>query len=143
MTPLKIDSIKDKLFRLNEHIKFVDDVLKNSDSEIVKDLSLYYSLEHILQLSIQIILDLGSHIISEEFQEVPKDYTEVISLLGKHKIIGQDFADIQVRMAKFRNRLVHDYDNIDKQKVLEYARSAPGVFRTFGKSFTDFIKKES
>ena len=143
MTPTKIETIQDKLFRLNEHIKFIEDIMKNTDEKIIKDPTLYFALEHMLQLSIQIILDIGAHILAEEFHENPKSYEEVVTLLGEKGVIDKDFCNKQGGMAGFRNKLIHDYDSINKEKTLIYGRLATEVFRTFGKAYVAFIEKDS
>lgn len=142
MTPIDQSAIEDKLFRLNENIKFIDDVLKKSDKEILADRPLYYGLQHLLQISIEIIIDIGSHILAEKFSVNPKTYSDVITALGDENIIGRNFADKQAEMAKFRNMLVHYYDSLDDKKVLEYGRSAPVIFRIFGKAFSDFLQNK-
>jgi uncharacterized protein YutE (UPF0331/DUF86 family) len=142
MTPLKLETIQDKLFRLSEYTKFIEDIIKHPDKEIVSNLSFYYSLEHILQLSIQVILDIGTHILAEEFNDNPKTYVEVIDALGQRGVIEKEFAISQKEMAKFRNKLIHDYDSINKEKTIIYARSAPEVFRIFGNAFVIFMEQK-
>lgn len=142
MTLINQPAIEDKLFRLNENIKFIDNVLKKSDKDILADRPLYYGLQHLLQISIEIIIDIGSHILAEKFSVNPKTYADVIIALGDKNIIGQKFADEQAEMAKFRNMLVHYYDSLDDKKVLEYSRSAPEIFRIFGKAFADFLQNK-
>lgn len=142
MTPINSTTIENKLFRLNENIKFIDDVLRKSDKDVLADRPLYYGLQHLLQISIEIILDIGSNILAEEFGINPKTYADVILALGEKNIIGQKFAEEQAEMAKFRNILVHDYDNLDDKKVLEYSRAASEIFRLFGKAFNDFLNKK-
>ncbi len=142
MTPLKIETIQDKLFRINQNVTFIEDILRSPNEDILKDVARYNGLEHMLQLSIQAILDIGAHILAEEFQENPANYQDIIAALGKHGVIEQAFATEQVEMAKFRNKLIHDYDAVDTKKVLLYARTAPDIFRTFGKAFADFIAKK-
>ena len=141
MTPLNLSTIEDKLFRLNENIKFIDDIIKKSDKDILSDRPLYYGLQHLLQISIEIIIDIGSHILAEKFSINPKTYADVIVALGEKNILDQKFATEQAEMAKFRNMLARYYDNIDDKKVLEYSRSSPEIFRLFGKAFTDFLRK--
>ena len=141
MSPLKIATMQDKLIRLAHNIDFIEDILKKPDYEIIKDMPLFYGLEHMLQISIEIILDIGNHILVEQFKQSPKDYSDTIVLLGKNGIVDNDFAALHVAMAGFRNLLVHEYDFIKEDKVLEYARKAPGVFRQFGKNFSDFLEK--
>lgn len=142
MTPINQSAIEDKLFRLNENIKFIDDVLKKYDKEILADRPLYYGLQHLLQISIEIIIDIGSHILAEKFSVNPKTYADVILALGDKNIVNSKFAEGQAEMAKFRNMLVHYYDSLDDKKVLEYSRSAPEIFRIFGKAFSDFLQNK-
>lgn len=145
MTKLNIESIQDKLFRLKTNTDFIEDILKTSDEELLNgsDHSKYFALEHMLQLSIQIILDIGSHILAQDFHENPATYSEVIITLGEKGITTKEFSKLNEEMSGFRNKLVHDYDNIDKTKVLEYGRNAPEVFRIFGKAFVDYIQKNN
>jgi uncharacterized protein YutE (UPF0331/DUF86 family) len=145
MTQLNKETIQDKLFRLKANTDMIEDIVKLSDNELLKgkDHFKYTALEHILQLSIQIILDIGSHILAQDFHENPTTYNEVILLLGEQNIITNEFAKAHEDMAKFRNKLVHDYGNIDQTKVIEYGRAAPEVFRTFGKAFVDYMQKKT
>lgn len=142
MTPINQSAIEDKLFRLNENVKFIEDALSKSDKDILAERPLYYGLQHLLQISIEIIVDIGSHILAEKFSVNPKTYADVIIGLGDKNIINRKFAEKQAEMAKFRNMLVHYYDSLDDRKVLEYGRSAPGIFRIFGKAFADFLQKK-
>lgn len=142
MTPINQSAIEDKLFRLNENIKFIDDIINKSDKDILTERPLYYGLQHLLQISIEIIIDIGSHILAEKFSVNPKTYADVIISLGDKNIISRNFAEEQAEMAKFRNMLVHYYDSLDDKKVLEYSRSASGIFRIFGKAFSDFLQNK-
>lgn len=144
MTPLRTQTIDDKLFRLNEYIKFIGDIIRDkSDKQILDDPGLYNGLEHMLQLSMQIIFDIGGHILAEGFAVNPKTYEDIIISLGEKAVISEEFAATQSEMAKFRNKLVHDYDTIDNKKVLIYAREAPAVFLAFGRAFLDYVDKNS
>lgn len=139
MSPIRIETIKDKLMRLKETINFIEDVLNKSDEEILKDTPLYYGLEHMMQICIEIILDIGGHILSEKFKIAPDNYKEIIIKLGENGIIEENFAEAQEKMTGFRNLVVHDYDKVDKKQVLSYAREAPVIFRKFGEAFLKAI----
>ncbi len=144
MTLPQKESIQDKLFRLKAHGDLIEDIYKgHSDEQVLKDTTLYYSLEHMLQLSIQIILDIGAHILAEDFHENPQSYAEIITAIGKHGIVEESYVATQSEMAKFRNKLVHNYDTIEPKKVVEYGRTAPGVFRTFGQAYVEYMEKKT
>ncbi len=142
MSPINVGAITDKLFKLNENANFIEDIARRREKELATDPPLYYGLEHLLQISIEIIFDIGSHLLAEEFKKNPKTYQDIILELGEAGVVDKKFAEAQSDMAKFRNKLVHDYDTIDKKKVLEYARAAPEIFRVFGKSFADFVRSK-
>ncbi|MDE2040833.1 MAG: DUF86 domain-containing protein [Patescibacteria group bacterium] len=143
MTPLHVQTIQDKLFRLKQNADFIEDLVRNRSKELESDQPLYNGLEHLMQISIEIIVDVGSHILAEKFHESPSTYEQVITALGTHGIIPKDFAEQQKGMAGFRNLLVHDYDKVDPKQVIAYAHTAPESFRVFGKAFVEQIAIQS
>lgn len=141
MVAVKILTIEEKLYRLQLNVDFIEDILKErSDQKILDDRRTYYSLQHMLLLSIELILDAGNHILSEKFSEKPGKYAEIITLLGRRKVIKEDFAESQKEMASFRNLLAHEYASLDENKIVQYAREAPAIFMQFKKYFSDFIE---
>jgi len=70
-----------------------------------------------LQLSCQVIIDTLDLIIIEENLEKPESRMEQISLLYNAKIISGNLASKLEDMVKFRNILVHEYGEIDREKV--------------------------
>lgn len=143
MGPVRILSIEEKLFRLGGNAEFIENIVsKNTDKQILSERPLYYSIQHMIFLSIELILDIGNHILSEKFSEKPSRYSDIIVSLGKHKIIDEDFAATQKEMAKFRNLLAHEYASLDENKVVQYAREAVPIFKLFIKYFADFLETD-
>lgn len=77
----------------------------------------YGSAERFLQLAIETTLNIGNHIISTHNFEAPQDYSDIFNILGKHNILPNDFAGVLTNMARFRNRLVHVYWEVDTERV--------------------------
>ena len=90
-----------------------------------------WMVEHGLQLAIECILDIGSHLVAGEQLGNPQSYREVIELLGERSILPADFVALVRRMPGFRNILVHDYLAVDPHLVWEMFRSGPTQFREF------------
>lgn len=97
---------------------------------------------HYLALGIESILDIGSHILTEDFQASPQTYEEVIQLLGKKKVISAVVAQRSVGMGKFRNKMIHEYSHINFEKVYGYLQKAPGEFTRFDQAFGRYLKKK-
>ena len=67
-------------------------------------------------------LDINEHLISELADskiEAPKNYKETFLFLKNLKILPEDFADEISKSAGFRNAIVHEYNNLDQNIVLQ------------------------
>ena len=76
--------------------------------------------EHYLRRSLEATFDIGSHILSRIPGARPTTYKGVAALLGKYKIIPKDFAEEKlVKMAGYRNRLIHFYYEIKERELYQ------------------------
>lgn len=66
---------------------------------------------------------------------------EVFEILGKQKIIPAKLAGNFSNLAKFRNILVHDYVDVDLQKIYNYLQNDLGDFEKFIMALAKFLKK--
>ena len=73
---------------------------------------------HTLQIAIQAALDGASHIVSDERLGEPETNRELFERLAQHGWLPVDLAATMVRMAGFRNIVVHGYGGVN----LEMAR---------------------
>lgn len=88
-------------------------------NEIENDLEKIWAIEHGLQVSIQIIIDVGNHILASIGENQVEDYTDVLGKLGQRNILPPQFAAEIQGMAGFRNLLVHRYTEIDLRQVYD------------------------
>lgn len=135
MSPVDQISVKDKLFKLDLSIRLIEELMSRDRNILFKDDVLKSAIYFNLIVSIEIILDIGNHILSSEFNRPEDNYESIIYSLGMRGIIPKELADENKGMGSFRNLLVHDYGKIDDKKALEYAEKAPAIFRKFGEIF--------
>jgi len=76
-------------------------------------------LAHTLQLATQSVLDIASHIVSDERLGEPESYRDLFDRLARGGWIAADLAQRLGRMAGFRNLLVHDYAALDLEILRE------------------------
>lgn len=75
-------------------------------------------VQHHLRLALEGILNIGGHILSRLPGGRPVEYAEVAKMLGTFNIVDQVFAEKKlVPMAKLRNVLVHQYADIDPERL--------------------------
>ena len=80
-------------------------------------------VEHTLQLAIQAALDVASHIVSDERLGEPATNRELFDRLATGGWISQELAAKLGDMAGFRNVLVHGYQDVDLDIVVDAARN--------------------
>jgi uncharacterized protein YutE (UPF0331/DUF86 family) len=85
-----------------------------------------------LHRALEAMMDIGSHILSRIPGARPSSYTDIPRLLEKHKIIPSDFADNQmIRMAGYRNRMVHFYGEITEKEIYHIIQEELQGLHTF------------
>jgi uncharacterized protein YutE (UPF0331/DUF86 family) len=70
-------------------------------------------VEHTLQLAVQAILDVASHIVSDDRLGEPKTNYDLFDLLRAAGWIDDELRTVLRRMAGFRNLVVHGYMAVD------------------------------
>lgn len=143
MSPLNKNSIHEKLFKLREYTKILEELRAEGRTAFFSDFKTQDSAALNMFTSIEMITDIGNHIITEVFQKQAKNYAEVTSLLGECGVVPQSFARENEDMMKFRNLIAHDYDKVTPEGIYENLQKAPDIFRQFAKYFVEFMEKQS
>jgi uncharacterized protein YutE (UPF0331/DUF86 family) len=73
--------------------------------------------ERYLERIIGRMIDINYHILSEKENEIPTDFYNSFIKLGRKKYLPSKLADNMANSAGLRNRLAHEYDEIDPKKV--------------------------
>lgn len=89
------------------------------------------SAKHLLQVSVEALLDIANHIIARERYRSPKTYAESFLILVEQTIIPKDMENTFIQMAKFRNRVVHLYHEVDDREVYQILQDSLNDFRVF------------
>lgn len=77
--------IKNRVLELNKIVKTLEEYSKMSLKELVNNFGNILAIEHGLQISIQILLDIGNHILSSIGENNISDYSDIIERLGGEK----------------------------------------------------------
>ena len=96
-----------------------------------------------LQVTIEATLDICAHAIAREGWGLPKSYAEVVEIAGREGLIPPDMKDTYKNMARFRNRAVHLYDDVNPKEVLDIINSRLGDFEPLFASVIEKYLKEN
>ena len=94
-----------------------------------------------LHRALEAVMDIGSHILSRIPGARATTYKDIPRLLGKHKIIPLYFADAQLmKMAGYRNRMVHFYAEITEKELYQIIQEGLEDFNTFCRHINKLFK---
>lgn len=133
-------SVIEKKAKLLEAINVLKKLRQKALVEIEEDEITAGAMQYYLMMSIEVILDIGSHILTEDCNVSPESYEDVIRHLAKQKVITQELAQQSQGMGKFRNKMIHEYSDVDMKKVYAYLQQAPDQFAAFNQAFSEYLK---
>lgn len=132
--------IQNKLEKIVGYCKELGELFKASLEVIKKDFTKYHTAERLLQLIVDEMIDINNHIIKENNFSVPDDFQSTFQILSDNNIIPEDFALKIAPVVGLRNRLVHRYEEIDRQKVLEHIDKERGDFGKYIKLINNYLE---
>jgi len=114
------DRIVQKFLQLDEYLSLLKKISDTPVESFLKDKILIGSAKYYLQVSIECCLDVANHIIAVERFRAPRDYADTFRVIEERGLITSDFGQKLRQMAKFRNRLVHLYGDVEDTFVYEF-----------------------
>ena len=119
---VSFEKVVHKFQQVDEYLKILAKISKTPKETFLKDKILIGGAKYYLQVSIECCLDVANHIISSEKLRAPRDYSDSFLVIQEEGLIASELGDKLRQMAKFRNRLVHLYGEIDNTNVYEYIK---------------------
>ena len=131
--------IRKRLKRLDEHLSVLEDLRKYTLEEFIDEPERYGSTERFLHLSIEILLDMGNHVVADLQLGSVDSYRDVPRLLHTNGYIDEGTEEKWVEMVGFRNVLVHEYLDVDRKIVHEILQNRLEDLKTLQKIFAQFL----
>ena len=128
-----------RLAKLEEYVGILGELQHYSQSEFLASPERYGSAERFLQLAIECVNDMGNHIVADESLGVVDWKTDIPARLLEHGFIDQDLNDEWVKMIGFRNALVHDYVDVDREIVFRVLQSKLSVFEAIKRAMCRWL----
>lgn len=94
-------------------------------------------------VAIESSIDMCNHLIARNGYRVPEDYGDTFKVMAEVGALDAKFAEELVKMAKFRNRLVHLYWEVDDQQLYGMIQERLGDFKDFLDSISSFLTWEN
>lgn len=109
--------VRDRESRIREYVKDLREFARISETAFLENRERQYAVLHALQLSIEASVEIATHICAADNLGAPSSYAEAFDLIEKTGIIDGSLAEELRKMARFRNRIVHFYGQVDLRIV--------------------------
>jgi uncharacterized protein YutE (UPF0331/DUF86 family) len=131
MSPDK-DIVEDRISHIRDKSNKLEAITNGVSLEEFKaNFEKHYASLHLLQNCIEASTDIANHICSFDSLGVPSSYSEAFELLKSAKVISESVSNEMQETVRFRNRMVHLYNQIDLEIVYEIVNKRLGIFERF------------
>lgn len=118
--PVKPPIVKARIRKVEECVADLQGIRELPARSFFENRTVRAAAERLLQVAIQSVLDIGSHIIAERGFREADGYAEIIDILGEEGVLPKRFAARIRGMAGLRYILVHDYLAVDPKELRKH-----------------------
>ena len=114
---VNIELIKQRLNQLSESLNKIERFKDISLEEFLEDDIVQDVIEYNLFISINMMIDIATHIVVDNKMGNPQTLGEAFSILNKENYLNDEETKAYRNMVGLRNILSHEYINIDKKII--------------------------
>jgi len=120
-----------KLQAITESLSKLEELARMDKDTFLDDFRSIDSAKYNLQTAIEAMIDICNHIISRKRLRVPATNAESFEIVSEIGLLPADALPVYRSMARFRNRIVHMYDEVDDSQIYEILQTRLGDIRSF------------
>ncbi|MEE8306230.1 MAG: DUF86 domain-containing protein [Gammaproteobacteria bacterium] len=139
---IDVESVDERLRALRDYVHQLRPYQEWTLQALTEQPITYNGVLHLLQLSIQAIMDVSTHI--HVALDLPRaaNYSQIVLALGDTSVLPKEFAVRIQTMSGFRNILVHSYLSVNSAQVYERLQHGLVDLETFTNHIYDFLMRE-
>ena len=131
MAPIDLTKLRSHIDFVRANLRRLETVHERGREEFLSDDIAQAAATRWLQTSIEALVDISNHIIAREGLGVPRAYAETIEILTREGVLPPGRRDALLSMVRFRNRIVHLYDEVSSEEIWRIIDCDLGDFEAF------------
>jgi uncharacterized protein YutE (UPF0331/DUF86 family) len=137
---VKKEIILERSQKCNEYLKQLENIVEDVEfKEFNNNPLLYGSAERFLHLSIEALIDIGNHIVSDDDLGRVNVYKDIAVILAENNYLNEEEKELFIRIIAFRNILVHDYMDLDRDVIFNLLKNNLDDIRGLFKSYLNIV----
>lgn len=138
---LHIDKIEKNISLIQEFLKRLKSLSFMSKEEFLSDSRNPAAAESYLRRSLESVFDISRHILAKSYGIKDIEYKKIATELGQKGIINKEYTKTLVKMAGYRNRMVHLYHEVGSEEIYDILKNHLSDIEQFIYEITNFIKR--
>ncbi len=109
--------VRDRESRIRRYVSDLRQLSNIPEAAFLENRERQYAVLHALQLAIEASVEIATHLCAADNLGLPSSYAEAFDHLQTAGVIERALGDQLRGMARFRNRIVHFYGDVDLKLV--------------------------
>lgn len=135
--------VEGKLDRIRQYLTELEPYAQMTFDEYLGEYEHYRTAERLLQLIVDAGVEINSHLLVESGQAAPEDAFTSFTRLAMLGVCDAAFADRIAASTGLRNRLVHDYADVNALTVFESIPHAIEEYRAYAERILAFLDRST
>lgn len=121
----------------------LEDLKRLSLRDFLSDPHKIGSAKYSFIVAIEGMIDLCNHIIAKNSYRAPEDYADTFRVMAERGAFDEEYTNTLIQMARFRNRLVHIYWEVDDNELYRIIQTRLSDISDFLRKFGRFLSDET
>ena len=143
MTPSKIAKrvVADRVNWILRMLEGIESLPLDDFESFIIDKRNVWAAESCLRRALEALMDLGRHILAKGFGEGTSECRQIGSGLETRGVLSAPQAELFRRLAGYRNRMVHFYQEISDEELYSICSSQIGDIKNVTNAVVEWIRK--
>ncbi len=115
--------VESRIYYIKQNLEKLYKLGGLAQQEFLSDYRNYDTAKYNLQVIIEALIDIGNHIISRKKMPIPDSNADTFRILSQNGIIPVEKLSRYEAMAKFRNMVVHLYQDINEEEIFHIIKN--------------------
>jgi uncharacterized protein YutE (UPF0331/DUF86 family) len=139
---VNLDRLRELAGHLRNAVRELREIGQTPKEIFLKDSRLVNSAKYLLIVAAEAALDICNHLAARKGGRSPTDYADCIAILAEMGALDEELTQRLIRMARFRNLLVHLYWKVEDAEVYRIIREELDDFDRYLVSIGRYLKSE-
>jgi uncharacterized protein YutE (UPF0331/DUF86 family) len=142
LSAVNLDRLRDLAGYLRDALRQLREMGQIPPAAFLSDRRAVDSAKYQLIVAAEAALDICNHLAAWKGGRSPRDYADCMAIMAEIGVIDEELSRRLMRMARFRNLLVHQYASVDNREMHRVIRERLGDFEDYLQSVGRYLKAD-